>query len=506
MRYWSALPDVRTNAELTGASAVGVRWTTIGRAITEPVLLGTMVVLAHLLPPSAFGIAAVVIIVEELAVGVPSEGVGSAIVQRRTVDREHLQGGLALSLVVAMGLLGLTLLVAALIVKPLLGHQTAELIALSTIWFPLGAVVALPLTVLRRRLDFRRLAVIGLVQAIVRAASSTVLALLGLDAMALVLGGLVGICAMTIVALILAPVPLPRWRSKAIRDLLPYGGPAMLACFAWAGFRNGDYAVVGARLGAAQAGFYWRGYQLAVQYQNKVTTVMTQVAFPVLARTASAAEMFALRRRMTRLLAVILFPLLSLLVLLAPVVVPWLFGPAWEPAVIPTQVLAAGGAATLVIDAIGVALMAAGRTRAMLGYGLAHFAVYITAVLVASAHGLVAVSISAVVVHGAFMIVAYQLLLRAPWRRTARFLWDDLSAAAVSCMALVAVAWPVDSALTRSEASTPLIILIVGILGLVAYLLALRVWFFDAWRDLTTLARRVLPSRKLRRTVVVSET
>ena len=123
---------------------------------------------------------------------------------------------------------------------------------------------------------------------------------------------------MTIVAVAFAPPPLPRWRGAAIRDLLHYGGPAAFACFAWAGFRNGDYAIVGARLGAAQAGFYWRGFQLAVEYQGKVSAVMTQMAFPVLARTADADAMFALRRRMVRLLTVVVFPALVLLVLLAP--------------------------------------------------------------------------------------------------------------------------------------------------------------------------------------------
>ena len=83
--------------------------------------------------------------------------------------------------------------------------------------------------------------------------------------------------------------------------------------------------------------------------------------------------MFALRRRMVRLLTVVVFAPLTCLVLLAPVLIPWLFGPAWEPAVLPTQILAGAGAATVVIDAVGTVLMAAGRSRAMLGYGVAHF-------------------------------------------------------------------------------------------------------------------------------------
>lgn len=496
------MTEPQTNAELTAATAAGLRWTTLVRVMSELLLLGSMVLLARLIPPSAFGMFAVVLIVQELAVNVPSEGVGSALVQRRTVDREHLQGGLALSLLVGMALAAATLLLAGLVVRPVFGTETATLVALTTPWFLLGAILALPMTLLRRRLDFRRLALLSLTQSVVRSLTTILLAaVFGLDALALLFGGLAAMVAVVLLALVFAPVPLPRWRHSAVRDLLPYGGPAMLACFSWAGFRNGDYAIVGARLGAAQAGFYWRGYQLAVEYQGKISAVMSQVAFPVLARTAGMDEMFALRRRMVRLLTVVMFPLLAALVVLAPVVVPWLFGPEWEPAVLPTQILAGAGAATIVIDAVGTVLMAAGRSRAMLGYGVAHFAVYVAAVLVASSHGLAAVSAAAVSVHLLFVVVAYQVLLHGRGESALRFLWDDVAAATVSCVALVALAWPADLALSDAHAPPLLHIVVVGAVASIAYLGALRLWFPESWDDLLVLLRRLFPMRPLRAAV-----
>jgi lipopolysaccharide exporter len=491
--------DVRTNAELTEATAVGLRWTTVVRPITELLLLASTVVLARLIPPSAFGMFAIAVIVQELAVNVPSEGVGTAIVQRRAIDREHLQAGLALSLLVGAALAGVTLLAAALIVDPVFGRSTALVVAATTPWFLMGAVVALPMTVLRRRLDFRQLALLGLVDSVVRIATSIFLAaFVGLDASALVFGGLAGMLAMTTLGLIFAPVPLPRWHRQAVRDLMPYGGPAMLACFSWAGFRNGDYAIIGARLGAAQAGIYWRGFQLAVSYQTKVSQVMSQVAFPVLARTAGVEELFILRRRMVRLLTVVIFPLLMLLVILAPVLVPWVYGPDWEPAVVPTQILAGAGVATVVIDAVGTVLMATGRSRAMLGYGIAHFAVYVTAVLFASRYGLVAVCISVVAVHMAFLVVAYQLLLRGRREPTLRFLWGDISAATVGCVALAAAALPVNVALGHAGVAPVFHVLAVSAAGGLGYLGALRLGFAEAWRDVMALVRRVLPEQRLR--------
>jgi len=491
-------PDVRSSDELTVATASGVKWITLVRVVSEILLLGSMILLARLLPPSAFGMFAVVVIVQELAVNVPSEGVGSAIVQRRSVKREHLQGGLALSLLVGTGLAAVTLVVAKLIVAPVFGAETADLVALTTPWFLLGAIVALPMTVLRRRLAFGRLALLAFTQSTVRAGTSVAFAAFaGLGAPALVYGGLAGMAAMVALALAFAPVPLPRWRGWAVRDLMPYGGPAMLACFSWAGFRNADYAIVGASLGPTQAGYYWRGFQLAVEYQSKLSAVMNQVAFPVLSRSARVEEMFAMRRRMVRVLTVVLFPVLASLVVLAPVVVPLVFGSAWEPAVLPTQILAGAGAATIVIDAVGSVLMAMGRTRALLGYGVAHFVVYAGAILVAASHGLAAVSATAVVVHGAFLFVAYEVLLRDRAERTLRFLWDDVAAATVSSAMLLATCWPLALALERAGVSAPVHILAVSACAAIAYLATLRIGFPVAWRDLIGLLRRIAPARGL---------
>jgi O-antigen/teichoic acid export membrane protein len=496
------LTEARTNAELTEATAAGVRWLTLARVVTEVLLLASMVALARLMPPSAFGAFAIAVIVQELAVSMPSEAVSSALVQRRTVTREHFQGGLALSLVLGSMLAVAALVLAAVVVAPVFGSETATLVALTTPWCLGGAILALPMAVMRRNLDFRRMSLIDLAQSGVRSGAMVLLAAgFGLDAQALVLGGVAGMCVAVGLALVFAPVPLPRWRTNAVRDLLPYGGPAAVASVCWAGFRNADYAIVGARMGATQAGFYWRGFQLAVEYQRKISTVMTQVAFPVLSRTAGPDEMFALRRRMVRILTVTLFPLLVLLVVLAPVMVPWLFGPAWEAAVLPTQILAGAGAATIVIDAVGSVLMAAGRTRALLGYGVAHFAVYAGAVVVASSFGIAAVCVAAVSVHAAFLVVAYQVLLRGRAEGALRLLWEDVSAACVSCVALVAASLPLSLALGDAGAPVLVHIAVVFGAGLVAYAVTLRAWFASEWSDFRALITRVLPVQPLRAAV-----
>ena len=82
-----AVTDSRTNEELTETTASGLRWVTLARIATELLLVASMIALARTIPPGAFGMFAVAVIVQELAVNVPSEGVGSALVQRRSIER-----------------------------------------------------------------------------------------------------------------------------------------------------------------------------------------------------------------------------------------------------------------------------------------------------------------------------------------------------------------------------------------------------------------------------------
>ena len=212
-----------------------------------------MVVLARLIPPSAFGMFAIAVIVQELAVDVPSEGVGQRARAaqgdrpRAPPGRPGAQPGRGRRAARS------ALVLAAVVVVPDLRRGDGDARRGSTPWFLFGAIVALPIdrAAPPARLPAAR-ASSAVTKAVVRAGSSIILAAgFGIDASALVFGGLAGMAAMLPArALLRAAYRFPRWRPAAIRDLLPYGGPAWLACFCWAGFRNGDYAIVGARLGA----------------------------------------------------------------------------------------------------------------------------------------------------------------------------------------------------------------------------------------------------------------
>ena len=490
--------DSLAPAEVRARTLRGLRWVVIARPMGEVILLGSMVVLAHLIAPAEFGRYAVAAIAGSIAL-IPVAGVSAALVQRPEISREHLQAGFALALAIGVSLVAVTLLAASAIVVPLYGHRTAEFVRLCSPLCLIVAAGAVPSALLQRRLAIRRSSVIELCSTLVRVGATIGLAVAGFNGLALVLGWLAGELVELILLWASARPPLPRLRRTPTRELLGFGFPASLAAASWLGFRNCDYAIIGARLGALPTGLYFRAYTLGVEYQKKVSNVMNTVGFPALARTESLHDREVLRGQIVRMLTIVLFPLLVLLAIEAPVLVPWLFGHRWAPAVVPTQILAVGGASTLVIDTAGAALMASGRARAVMGFGWGHFVGYALAVFVVAPLGITAVAIAAAVVHTMFLLVAYVLMLQGTGEQPFKRLWHDIEPATVSCVAPAAAAIPTSILLLNAHVPAVPYVAAVSCVGISAYLLVLRLCFPASLESLRRFAAHFLPRNPLRR-------
>jgi O-antigen/teichoic acid export membrane protein len=253
-----------------------------------------------------------------------------------------------------------------------------------------------------------------------------------------------------------------------------------------------DYAILAARLPAAQAGFYYRAFNIGVVYQDKLSRIMTQIAFPVYSRTTDREQMRAMHERVARLHAVVIFPMLATLVALAPIVVPLVFGPAWKPAVVPTQILAVAGMVAAILTGYPQLMLAIGRPQALLHFLIGVLLVYATAVTVASGHGLVVVCVVVACVYITILLGAYHFLLKRYVAISLRRLLPQLGPAIAGCLALLAVTVSL-SHLLRPLVPPFVTAGISGGCGLVAYALLVRRVFPAAWADLRGLLVRLVP-------------
>ena len=430
--------------DLKQAAVSGVRWTMVARVASELTTLISAVVLARLVSPSEFGEAVVPLIFVPLAVIFTFEGLGSALVQRKEIDQTHVEAAMLASLVTG-GLLSLaTFVLAGPVGGKLFGHASAELLRLISPVFLLAGLGAVSRGLLWRHLDFRRVSLIEMASLALGAVSAVTMALAGLDAEAIVLGALLATLTTAVLLLISVPPPMPRFHRQALRDVTGFGLPASAAGLTYVAVTNATIAVAAVRLSAAQVGLYWRAFQLGVVYQDKISGIMMRLAFPIYSRTSDLDELRRFHERATRIHAAALLPLLSLLIVLAPDLVPWVFGERWAPAAPAVQILAVAGMIAAILTGYPQILLAAGKPRALLYFNLVLLALYVATSWVAAPHGLTALAVSVVAVHAVMMVAVYGVLFRLLLKIPIKRLVTDLLPAAACSLALAgaAVRWP----------------------------------------------------------------
>ena len=124
---------------------------------------------------------------------------------------------------------------------------------------------------LQRQLDFRRLAIVEASMSLAGPLAAVVLAVVGLEAEALVGGLLVSAAVAALLSAWYARPARPRWLPAEMREIARFGMPAAGSSVLFAVQRNVDYVILAARLPAAQVGFYLRGFQLGSEYQSKIS-------------------------------------------------------------------------------------------------------------------------------------------------------------------------------------------------------------------------------------------
>jgi O-antigen/teichoic acid export membrane protein len=474
------------------ATLTGIRWLVIMRGASEAINFASAVVLARVLSAADFGRAAVSLIFVMLGVMLTFEGFASALVQRPEVHEDDRRAAMLMS-VIGGSILSLAVYALADPVwRPLFGPEAAGLIKLVSPAMLIAALGGVSRATIWRKLDFRRVSTIDMLSTLSGSIASVTLAFLGFGAKSIAAGGLVQTVATTSLLIASAPPPWPRWSRASQRGITAFGIPAALAALVDTLFRNIDYAILEARLPAAQAGYYYRAFNIGVVYQQKLSQVMIQLAFPVYSRASDREQVRALHERAARVHAAVIFPLLASLAALAPLLVPLVFGAKWKAAVVPTQILCVAGAVQAILTGYPQLMLAIGRPRSLLLFNIGMLIGYATAITLASSHGLIAVSITASAAYLGILAAVYRFLLQ---RHIGISIWrlvPELGPALISCVALVVVAVPL-SHLLDSFCPPVVTVAVAGAAGLTAYGLVLRSCFRAAWNDLYKIVVRVVP-------------
>jgi lipopolysaccharide exporter len=458
--------------DLAQAGAHGALWQGLAQVIGKSVVLLTTIVLARLLSPHEYGLVALALVLMTYAATLADAGVAQALVylpRNAESARAALFASVSAGLVIALAVTAAAPLIADFFDNP----EVAPLVRLLALSLLATSVGAVPESLLRRLLEFRRLTIATVTRAIVTGAVTLSLALAGYGAWSLAVGTVAGALAYTAACWLLLPdhVPLQLWRVRRseLVAVVRYGAPVAGSTLLGRLIFDVDYVVIGRLLGAGALGYYTLAFRLPEFVIINIFLVLTSVMFPLY--THARGEPERLRRGYLKSLQVqALYGVTAGvgLAVVAPYVVPLVFGTKWLPTVVPLAVLALYAAVRSLGAGANEVYKALGRPGLSIVISLVRLAILLPALIVATRWGIVGVAWAQLIVAGVFAIGMQTVAARVMGSRAR----DVVTAVAppLLCGAVVAVVGLIGRALPLGTTASLVVTVCAAVAAVVLFL------------------------------------
>ena len=397
--------------------------TFVGQAISW---LATLVVI-RLLDPADYGVVALAGMVFGFLALAFDFGVGAALVQARVLEREELRSAQSLVLVLSIGCALIVAGIGGELAKVYGEPRIVGLSAALSLVLPIIALSLIPQSLAVRELRFDQKARADLLAMLAASITTLSLAWLGAGPWALV----AGIAATHLTRALVFLAITPEWvRPSAsldgARKFVHFGSLLSVERFLWFLFTNVDVLIVGKLLGGAALGLYVVTLTLSSLLLDKVSPLITQVAFPAFSQLQDAPAL--VRGSLVaslRYAALVFVPTAWGAALIAPEALPLLLGPRWQGMVLPFQLICAVMPLRAMSSLIAPALHGTGH----IGTNVVSLAILLvvmsTAYLVGAQFGLEGVAFA--------WLIAYPVAFAVILVRASRVLGFSLREVVVAC-------------------------------------------------------------------------
>lgn len=350
-----------------------VFWMVWSKGGAQAISLLSTLFIARLLTPSDYGIISLATIWIFPISLIAEMGLGAAIIQFRDLSEKELNG--CFWLINAIALIGYCALYvsAPAISQWFNSPMLTAVLRVNGLMLPLVAIRVVPDSLLRKSLAFDKISKSELVSAVLTIPAMLALALSGAGVWTLVGGMLVG--ALTQTALTYWYFPwCPGWKcgGDQISDVLKFSVSTLGSKICWATYRQADFFVLGKISGDVVLGFYSMAKQLATLPVDKISSVVNQLAFPMMAELQDKQDVMRTSfLRGFRLVATLTFPLCVGMLFVAYDLVHVLLTDKWSPAVPALQILCVYAIVRSIDILLPAVLLARFRANFLFGYTFA---------------------------------------------------------------------------------------------------------------------------------------
>jgi O-antigen/teichoic acid export membrane protein len=439
-------------AGLRGRVLRGVAWKFGSQVSLQVSRLAVAIVLAHLLTPQQFGVAAMAILVSSLVILFSDLALGAALIRRRTLNEDDKSTVFWTSLAASSVLTGLGVITAGPLARFYHAPEVKPLFAVLSISFVLSALGATQSSLLVREMQFRALETRTMIGTFAGATTGILLAAFGFGAWAIIAQQLAMSAVSTVLLWHFSPWrPRLRFSISSLRSLGGFGLNVFLQRLFYYLHRNADNLLIGRFVGAAALGAYTVAYNVMLVPFSRVAGPLQEVMFPAFSEIQDDPRRIAvIWLRVTRLVGAISIPSLLGLMIVAPDLVTVVLGQRWQAAIPVVRILAWVGLLQSLQTMNGDILQALDRTGSLARYSFLFFSAHLLAFAIGVHWGIVGVAtayaISSTIIEPIFAFVTCRALGVSPLELT-----RALSGVAQAALAMAAIVLLTDQLVLTPE-------------------------------------------------------
>ena len=328
--------------KLDKAFVGGLAWTAGAKWVTQLVTTVGVVFSARLLSPEAFGAVELAGFSSLLTNILAEFGIGAIVLQMRELDRKTLAQLNSVSVIFSTLACAVSTALTPAIATFFRVKQLMPLMFVTNLGYFITGFQAVPMGLIERDMDYRRLSLAESLQALLQAVVTVGCAFAGLGYWSLLIGPMVAKAAAAALIMSWKPLPFAIPRRHEVLAPMRFGFQIAVSRLAWAAYSQSDAIIIGRVLGQNALGTYRLAMSMASVPAEKVGLLIMRVTGPLFSRVQK--DQTLVKRYFLFIsdgMALIIFPLVFGLVVVAPELVTVALGPQWKSAIVPMQWLAA---------------------------------------------------------------------------------------------------------------------------------------------------------------------
>lgn len=470
------------------------KWVFVRLALVQILNLFAISIIARKLSPEEFGLVAIATILITFLNNLITQGISQFVIFDRKESEERLNSAFWLNLFISFFICVIGFFLAPVISNFYNEPDIQIIINLLLLRVPFESAIVIIDASINKKLQFKILEKRDIIVQLISISISILMALTGFGIWSLVFPSIISVFIRFLITFYITVwKPKLSFNTSHWREIFTYSSKIISSCIANFIISESDTLFIGKILGSYKLGIYNLSWRASNLVSRNIVSLVNKISFPYIAKSAADLKEVLLKiNKIFRILSLITFPLIFLLIVLADDFILGVYGSQWKVSILPFQIFLIYAVRYSVGAPIGFVFNSLGRPDINLKIQLSLIPFYILAIFFGSSYGIIGVAIGVTFIRTIFGFLSFFILAKILQTSVLTFFKQMQYSFFAALISSLIVLFTRESFLLRFDLHHILSFFILFILGILFYVLIIKVFFRETSNEIEVIIKKLL--------------